>query len=96
MPQAGDIVLPNRVTAASLTPARQHAAQSRDPSSDFTGIATNVCVESTLRDGFFLEYFGVVLEDATYQAGPPLLSRRRVQYRNLFGWVSDVDTFCEA
>ena len=36
----------------------------------FTGIATNVCVESTLRDGFFLEYFGVVLEDATHQAGP--------------------------
>ena len=24
----------------------------------FVGIATNVCVESTLRDGFFLEYFG--------------------------------------
>ncbi|MEB3734733.1 isochorismatase family protein [Halopseudomonas pachastrellae] len=36
----------------------------------FTGIATNVCVESTLRDGFFLEYFGVVLADATHQAGP--------------------------
>lgn len=36
----------------------------------FTGIATNVCVESTLRDGFFFEYFGVVLEDATHQAGP--------------------------
>nr|VXZ86318.1 Peroxyureidoacrylate/ureidoacrylate amidohydrolase RutB [Klebsiella pneumoniae] len=36
----------------------------------FTGIATNVCVESTLRDGFFLEYFGIVLEDATHQAGP--------------------------
>ncbi len=36
----------------------------------FVGIATNVCVESTLRDGFFLEYFGVALEDACYQAGP--------------------------
>ncbi len=36
----------------------------------FVGIATNVCVESTLRDGFFLEYFGVALKDACYQAGP--------------------------
>ena len=36
----------------------------------FCGIATNVCVESTLRDGFHLEYFGIVLEDATHQAGP--------------------------
>ncbi len=34
----------------------------------FVGIATNVCVESTLRDGFFLEYFGVALKDACYQA----------------------------
>ena len=39
----------------------------------FTGIATNVCVESTLRDGFFLEYFGVVLHDATHQAGPDFM-----------------------
>ncbi len=36
----------------------------------FTGIATNVCVESTLRGGFPLEYFGIVLADATPQAGP--------------------------
>ncbi len=35
----------------------------------FVGIATNVCVESTLRDGFNLEYFGVMLEDATHQLG---------------------------
>lgn len=32
----------------------------------FIGIVINVCVESTLRDGFFLEYFGVVFEDVIY------------------------------
>ena len=38
----------------------------------FTGIATNVCVESTLRDGFHLEYFVWCWPwDAAYQAGPP-------------------------
>ena len=44
----------------------------------FTGIATNVCVESTLRDGFHLEYFGVVLADAARtRPGRNSPSRRR-------------------
>jgi ureidoacrylate peracid hydrolase len=29
----------------------------------FTGVATNVCVESTLRDGYFLGYYIVLAED---------------------------------
>ena len=28
-----------------------------------------VCVESTLRDAFHLEYFSVMLEDATHELG---------------------------
>ena len=60
----------------------------------FTGIATNVCVESTLRDGFFLEYFGVVLHDATSQAGPRSLHDGALRNIELFfGWVSDVACF---
>jgi len=63
----------------------------------FTGIATNVCVESTLRDGFFLEYFGVVLEDATHQAGPAFAQQAALfNIETFFGWVSDVATFCDA
>ncbi|PTY37427.1 pyrimidine utilization protein B [Saccharospirillum sp. MSK14-1] len=61
----------------------------------FTGIATNVCVESTLRDGFFLEYFGVVLADATHQAGPESIQAASLyNIETFFGWVSDVNTFC--
>jgi ureidoacrylate peracid hydrolase len=60
----------------------------------FTGIATNVCVESTLRDGFFLEYFGIVLADATHQAGPPSLQEGALlNIETFFGWVSDVAAF---
>ncbi|KQO78787.1 pyrimidine utilization protein B [Methylobacterium sp. Leaf88] len=60
----------------------------------FTGIATNVCVESTLRDGFFLEYFGIVLADATHQAGPPALQAGALaNIETFFGWVSDVAAF---
>jgi ureidoacrylate peracid hydrolase len=60
----------------------------------FTGIATNVCVESTLRDGFFLEYFGVVLEDATHQAGPDFVQKAAIyNIETFFGWVSSVADF---
>ena len=63
----------------------------------FTGIATNVCVESTLRDGFFLEYFGVVLADATHHAGPDFIQQASLyNIETFFGWVSTVVDFCSA
>jgi len=61
----------------------------------FVGIATNVCVESTLRDGFHLEYFGVMLEDATHHLGPEFLQAATVyNVEKFFGWVSTVADFC--
>ena len=61
----------------------------------FVGIATNVCVESTLRDGFHLEYFGVMLEDATHHLGPDFLQAATVfNVEKFFGWVSTVQDFC--
>ncbi len=60
----------------------------------FVGIATNVCVESTLRDGFHLEYFGVMLEDATHHLGPEFLQKATVyNIETFFGWVSTVEDF---
>ena len=60
----------------------------------FVGIATNVCVESTLRDGFFLEYFGVALADACYQAGPAEAHAASLyNIKTFFGWVSDTENF---
>lgn len=62
----------------------------------FVGIATNVCVESTLRDGFFLEYFGVALADACYQAGPVEAQEASLfNIKTFFGWVSDTKNFVE-
>ncbi len=61
----------------------------------FVGIATNVCVESTLRDGFHLEYFGIMLEDATHHLGPPMMQEASVyNIERFFGWVSTVADFC--
>lgn len=63
----------------------------------FVGIATNVCVESTLRDGFHLEYFGVMLEDATHQLGPAFIQQATVyNIETFFGWVTGVDDFITA
>ncbi|MBW8882522.1 MAG: isochorismatase family protein, partial [Asticcacaulis sp.] len=63
----------------------------------FVGIATNVCVESTLRDGFHLEYFGVMLEDATHQLGPEFIQKATVyNIETFFGWVASVDDFLNA
>ena len=36
----------------------------------FTGIATNVCVESTLREAYHREYFCLLVADATQHSGP--------------------------
>ncbi|MDB5459998.1 MAG: amidohydrolase [Caulobacteraceae bacterium] len=63
----------------------------------FVGIATNVCVESTLRDGFHLEYFGIVLEDATHHLGPEFIQQAAIyNIETFFGWVSTVDDFAAA
>ena len=63
----------------------------------FTGIATNICVESTLRDGFFLDYFGIILSDATGRAGPDFVQKAALyNIETFFGWVSTVAEFTDA
>lgn len=63
----------------------------------FTGVATNVCVESTLRDAYHLEYFCVVLEDAVTQAGPEFVARASLYtIETFFGWISDTGRFASA
>ena len=60
----------------------------------FVGIATNVCVESTLRDAFHLEYFGVMLDDATHHLGPDIIRQASLyNIETFFGWVSTVADF---
>ncbi|EPQ2751044.1 pyrimidine utilization protein B [Klebsiella variicola] len=97
-PQEGDIVLPKpRYSGFFNTPLDSILRSRGIRHLVFTGIATNVCVESTLRDGFFLEYFGIVLKDATHQAGPAFAQQAALfNIETFFGWVSDVESFCHA
>jgi ureidoacrylate peracid hydrolase len=95
-PQPGDIVLPKTRYSGFFNTSFDSVLRSHGIRNlVFTGIATNVCVESTLRDGFFLEYFGVVLADATHQAGPDFAQQAALfNIETFFGWVSSVDEFC--
>ena len=54
----------------------------------FAGIATNVCVESTLRDAYFLDYWPILLVDGTMQAGAPSAQQATVfNVESFFGWT---------
>ncbi|MGZ3382220.1 MAG: cysteine hydrolase family protein [Isosphaeraceae bacterium] len=58
----------------------------------FTGIASNVCVESTIRDAYFNEYWPVLIEDATMAAGPPEIHRAPIyNVKTFFGWVCSAE-----
>lgn len=95
-PQPGDIVVPKPRYSGFFNSHLDSTLRARGIRNlVFTGIATNVCVESTLRDGFHLEYFGVVLADATHQAGPEFAQQAALyNIETFFGWVSSVDDFC--
>ena len=95
-PEAGDIVLPKTRYSAFFNSQLDSTLRARGIRNlVFVGIATNVCVESTLRDGFHLEYFGVMLEDATHHLGPDFIQAASVyNVEKFFGWVSSVADFC--
>ena len=97
-PQPGDIVIPKPRYSAFFNTALDSMLRARGIRNlAFCGIATNVCVESTLRDGYHLEYFGVLLEDATHQAGPAFLQEASVyNIEKFFGWISNTADFCGA
>ncbi|MBR1222436.1 pyrimidine utilization protein B [Bradyrhizobium sp. U87765 SZCCT0131] len=97
-PQAGDIVIPKTRYSGFFNSQFDSTLRARGIRNlVFCGIATNVCVESTLRDGFHLEYFGVMLEDATHQAGPDYLQKATVfNVETFFGWVSSAADFRRA
>jgi len=58
----------------------------------FAGIAANVCVESTLRDAYFLDYWPILLADATLAAGGRKMYEATLfNVESFFGWTIDSD-----
>jgi len=95
-PHPGDIVLHKTRYSAFFNSQLDSTLRARGIRNIvFVGIATNVCVESTLRDGFHLEYFGVMLTDATHHLGPDVMQQASVyNVEKFFGWTSTVADFC--
>jgi len=55
----------------------------------FIGLATNVCVESTLRDAYFHEYFPVLVSDGCGNIGPESTQAATIwNVTEIFGWVT--------
>ncbi|MBN1106054.1 MAG: isochorismatase family protein [Deltaproteobacteria bacterium] len=54
----------------------------------FVGTATNLCVESTLRHAFFLDFFSLLVSDAVSHAGPSTTQETTLlNVKSHFGWV---------
>ncbi len=97
-PAAGDIVVAKTRYSAFFNTGFDTTLRSRGVKTlVFCGIATNVCVESTLRDAFHLEYFCLLLDDATHHAGPDFVRQAAVfNVEKFFGWVSSSAEFTRA
>jgi len=97
-PQPGDIVIPKTRYSGFFNTNIDSVLRARGIRTlVFTGVATNVCVESSLRDAFHLEYFPVLLEDAVHHAGPDFVRQAALfNIEKFFGWVSTVADFCGA
>jgi ureidoacrylate peracid hydrolase len=62
----------------------------------FIGTATNVCVESTLRHAFFLDYYPILVSDAVSALGADILQEATVHnVQAKFGWVISVEKLVE-
>jgi ureidoacrylate peracid hydrolase len=63
----------------------------------FAGVATNVCVESTLRDAFFRDFFPILVSDAACHMGPDFCQLATLyNVERYFGWVTSTDKIKQA
>lgn len=63
----------------------------------FIGTATNICVESTLRHAFSLEYFPILISDAVSQLGPSSNQEATIfNVREIFGWITTSEKVLKA
>ena len=54
----------------------------------FIGVATNICVEATLRDAYYREFFCILTSDATVNSGPALTQEATIfNVKACYGWV---------
>jgi ureidoacrylate peracid hydrolase len=63
----------------------------------FVGAATNICVESTLRHAFSLDYFPILVSDAVSQMGSNITQDATIlNVQSTFGWVTNAKELLHA
>ncbi len=63
----------------------------------FVGVATNICVEATLRDAYYREYFCVLTSDATVNTGPAFTQEATIfNVKACYGWVATTQNILKA
>jgi ureidoacrylate peracid hydrolase len=63
----------------------------------FVGAATNICVESTLRHAFSLDYFSILVSDAVSQMGSNITQDATIlNVQSTFGWVTNAKELLHA
>jgi ureidoacrylate peracid hydrolase len=89
-PQAGDIIVDkNRYSGFPNTQLNVILQTNNLKYLLFSGLFTNVCVESTIRDAYFAEYFPILISDACTNCGPETNQESTIwNVSNVFGWVT--------
>ena len=97
-PAAGDIVVPKSRYSGFCGTDLDNILRARNIRNlVFVGIATNVCVESTIRDAYHREFFCVLVADATAQSGPAFIQDATLyNVERFLGWVTTTDAICLA
>jgi ureidoacrylate peracid hydrolase len=97
-PAPSDIVVPKARYSGFCGTALDNILRARDVRHLlFVGIATNVCVESTIRDAYHREFFCLLVADATQQSGPAFIQDATLyNVERFLGWVTTTDAVCSA
>ncbi len=61
------------------------------------GVATNCCVEATIRDAYYRGYSSIVVSDATAAMGPAFMQDAAIfNIKTLFGWATTTSNVIKA
>jgi ureidoacrylate peracid hydrolase len=96
-PQSGDLVVVKSRYSGFANTALDAELKSRGIQYlFFVGIAANVCVETTLRHAFVLDYWPILISDAVMAAGPPAMQDATLfNVESYFGWTIPAAEFVE-
>lgn len=62
-----------------------------------TGTATNICVEGSIRDAYYLGYFAILVSDAAAYLGLPFVQEATIfNVKSCYGWVTTTENILRA